>query len=594
MSAQPGLATSPPSPSASSQTRRARKHRPLVVPADTLLTFSRYHPPPRSESEYGSVITRSSRRTANSRRPEQFVQANYRFAVDPHFEQGYVECTSLADAVVPWEAVEIVFMEQAGDCPICLHPFRCPIVTPCGHAFDHACMLQHQRHSADPAGHAKCPLCSSPVFPADLRPCSFRDVEILEVGLPYAMRLLSREKGSMLPNAQAGIRRSQIPKDVSLATPFYSRLAFGDERYLLKLINNSINNLREALQEDPGLAALIDPALSALKTRKNVVRARRSASEREHARNGEASNQTNSRHINLGTESSGTDGNLWYFYQARDAQNVFLHPLNHRCLSTEFNADFANADHNIEGKVIQIERFTMNEKLRKRYKFLGHLPEGCEFSFVELDLSPILSPSTLASHKTELRERESIRRKKEIAGAKEDRILERRRSESLQDYFHKRDDAGASHCRQAEKVDSRDTQSFPALGSAAGKPDGNVEEDPRCSISCQATSPCPSKAAAWGSEISSYSSVTSNMGLFPTLSGTAPLPSSPQRQPESWRADVTWGASNSTGPSAALAFSGAEIPARNGNSSSIDGKKGKRSQGKTTILLSNAGFAQRR
>lgn len=66
----------------------------------------------------------------------------------------------------------------------------------------------------------------------------------------------------------------------------------------------------------------------------------------------------------------------------------------------------------------------MNEDLRKRCKYLAHLPTGCAILFVQVDLTAHVSAATLAAFETPLRQRRQRRKEK---GKKEER--ERRRAE---------------------------------------------------------------------------------------------------------------------------------------------------------------------
>lgn len=302
----------------------------------------------------------------------------------------------------------------------------------------------------------------------------------------------------------------------------------------------------------------------------------------------------------------------WYFYQAEDSGSVFLHPVNHRCLSTEYAGNFDMASSHITAPVVGIERHTMVEAMRKRYRFLDHLPEGCEFSFVELDLVDVLSADTLASHEAELREREAARERQKVAMKKESVRAKKEMSESFKEHYHAqsgRVGLGISFAEQT--VDSRDTQSFPALKEdAAGAGEGESDETDVSQAAASGetssgdgesggagggaggagqdgTELTGSPGAQWGAAVSSYSSVTSKMGLFPSLGevATGGAPRSPQSG--STRGGA-WGPAAS--PPAQVALSPQSVRKTPG----IEVRKGKRAHGKTTIVLSNAGPQYRR
>lgn len=557
---------------------RPRKSRQLVVPADTLLNFAHYNPQYEAERRR----TRERNRISAHRRPEQFAQANYRFAVDPHYDSGYSDCVAFPDATIPWAAVDVVFMHDSHDCPICLHPLRCPRVTPCGHVFDFVCMLQHFSHSQDGNGFAKCPLCFSRLCIKDLRACVLLKVQQIEVGQPCTMRLLSRQRGHMLAHTHPTDCHHRIPKVISSDQPFFSRLAFADENYLLKLTTENMNELIRTSQEDDKTLPFVHTAMDVLKETMRTYRARQVAPQNHHG-------MVCKDHGFSATESKvqpmpGRDP--WYFYQDKDSRNIFLHPVNHRCLITEVNGDLTRIEAEIWGTVLQIEKYTMTERLRRRYRVLEHLPIGSEFSFVELDLSHIISEKTRAVHMAELKERSKARRRQRISATREDRLAAKKRSVCFQEHcaLHS---GGHSVEMSEEAVDGRDPSNFPALcaiptASAAVLPtsdNGDCEEGNEQNSSTASPS---QSCEARGSNFSSYSSVTSNMGLFPSLeeaTSTTSHPSVPDGSPARLEESADYDSLTNTSMSRELFRS------------ALQSRGGRKNHGRTKVLWSNHGSA---
>lgn len=91
-----------------------------------------------------------------------------------------------------------------------------------------------------------------------------------------------------------------------------------------------------------------------------------------------------------------------------DGQLVFLHPLNVRCLLREYGAPEGFPD-TVSGRIVEVEELVLSEALRKRHKHLAHLPLSCTISFVELDISHLLSPPTIAAFASEITRRSEIR-----------------------------------------------------------------------------------------------------------------------------------------------------------------------------------------
>lgn len=560
------------------QNRKARSQ--VAVPADTLLTFTRYNPTRSVQRNYHHISQHAHPRT-QTRRRENFVQANYRFAVDPTNPATLQTAAYQPNAIIPWPCIDLVCVScPTSTCPICLQTLRCARITPCGHVFDYVCILQHVSQNGDEQRcSAKCPICSNPIFPADLKACTFRDVDVLQVGLPCVLRLVSRQRGSMLAILHCEGTIHDVPRYMSEHSPLYSRFAFAEKSFLLQVVTESIADLRNVLREDPAVHPFADLAMANLKAEKRAIRSRKSDAGCGTLNDSPGATQS------VSTNDSGLRKDPWFFYQARDTQNVFLHPVNHRCLATEFEGRFENATSEISGDVLQIERHTMNEVLRKKYRFLEHLPDGCEFAFVELDLSSTVSPHTIAVHYSSLRERKAARKRKEMKTRREDQRLEKKKSESLQEYFSTGSGSLLMPVQQHQSVDSRDANSFPALRTDGRPSSETIEIDSEATGAQIGTVATP--GGSWGgTEISSYSSVTANMGLFPTLGQTVemsdfPRPGAAMSSLQPGRPKLlrgVWGSSSNVGPPPAPEES----------------RQKKKSSGKTKILLSNAGTPYRR
>ncbi|XP_076586074.1 E3 ubiquitin-protein ligase RNF10 [Chaetodon auriga] len=105
-------------------------------------------------------------------------------------------------------------------------------------------------------------------------------------------------------------------------------------------------------------------------------------------------------------------GPYYYFYQADDCQQMFLHPVNVRCLLREYGSLEASPD-SITAAVVETVGHTVTEEIRRRHRYLAHLPLTCEFSICELALQPpILSKETLDTFADELEKRKRLRQKK--------------------------------------------------------------------------------------------------------------------------------------------------------------------------------------
>ncbi|KAF9486335.1 hypothetical protein BDN70DRAFT_869827 [Pholiota conissans] len=107
----------------------------------------------------------------------------------------------------------------------------------------------------------------------------------------------------------------------------------------------------------------------------------------------------------------------YYYYQAASGIPLFLHPLDIRILLSHFNG-YASFPDNITVRVESFAEGTVNDDLRKRCKYLGHMPEGADVVFIEADLEDVVGAEGLKNFEGPLRQRTSRRKEK---GRKEDR-----------------------------------------------------------------------------------------------------------------------------------------------------------------------------
>ncbi|XP_022257413.1 RING finger protein 10-like isoform X2 [Limulus polyphemus] len=102
----------------------------------------------------------------------------------------------------------------------------------------------------------------------------------------------------------------------------------------------------------------------------------------------------------------------YYFYQASDGQNIFLHALNVRMLVKEYGS-LENCPATITAKILELEGASVDEASRKRMRYLRHLPVTCEFQFVELELKPpVVSKATVDMFMSEIVKRRRLRSRK--------------------------------------------------------------------------------------------------------------------------------------------------------------------------------------
>ncbi|KAL7324129.1 hypothetical protein PS15p_210684 [Mucor circinelloides] len=105
---------------------------------------------------------------------------------------------------------------------------------------------------------------------------------------------------------------------------------------------------------------------------------------------------THQRHTNNNnnSHSSNTPATDFYFYQAVDGQHVYLHPLDIRILKHEFG-EYDQFPRQLQVQATSVQESTLTEDLRKKCKYLGHLPLACDVTFMEINVKDIVSAETI-------------------------------------------------------------------------------------------------------------------------------------------------------------------------------------------------------
>merc|ERR1719193_1026085 len=108
---------------------------------------------------------------------------------------------------------------------------------------------------------------------------------------------------------------------------------------------------------------------------------------------------------------------VFYFYQASDGQHIYLHPLNMKCLVHQFGS-YERCPDEITAQITDMEGFSMSEMIRKRHRYMSHLPLSLEFRIAELDFRPpMITPETLAVFQ-EAFDKRAVQRKKKLRNEK--------------------------------------------------------------------------------------------------------------------------------------------------------------------------------
>ncbi|KAF9302761.1 hypothetical protein BGZ74_004885 [Mortierella antarctica] len=109
---------------------------------------------------------------------------------------------------------------------------------------------------------------------------------------------------------------------------------------------------------------------------------------------------------------------VYYFYQAANGHHLYLQPLDIRILKQHFET-YERFPDTITVKVLGIEETSLTEEVRKKCKYLSHLPLGCEVSFLDVALEGVVGEEGIKAFEPELRLRRTKRREKEAREERE-------------------------------------------------------------------------------------------------------------------------------------------------------------------------------
>lgn len=357
---------------------------------------------------------------------EQYLQANCQFIVKADAKYDYRPFTVSPDTLVEWDRIIKVLISstEESQCPICLYPPKAAKISKCGHIYCFSCMLHYL--SLSDKSWRKCPICYESIHLNDLKSATSKhNHQSYKVGDYIDMELMKREKGSLFVNKASEIFNiNEFPNFSNIEGAFtYSKLIMANESEILKIIEQEKNELDFQLAEngfDCPESIFVQQAIDLLSIKeKEIEKLMNEQSQHESHQNEER--QPSKSSITLQTSvsesistSNGNDiaddeatlidedcnltvhdidilpvaSNLqskhFYYYQAPNAQNVFMHSMNSRMLQQMFGS-LERSPQKIRGKIVQTECCSMNENLRKRLKYLQHLPVSSVFEVVEIE-----------------------------------------------------------------------------------------------------------------------------------------------------------------------------------------------------------------
>ncbi|XP_020720276.1 RING finger protein 10 isoform X2 [Bombus affinis] len=401
---------------------------------------------------------------------EQFLQASCQFVVNAN--GNYTLYLSDPDVLVDWKLIEQIKLHSSENlsCPICLYPPVAGKITRCGHVYCWPCILHYLSLSDKPS--RKCPICDESVQKSDLKSVNEVTQSTLNLGDTITLRLMRREKGSLLAVPVGSLIQNPtnfFPLSETISNQVYSKLLIASTEDVMNIIECERTQLKFELSDNPDSPenCYIEQALDELSKREGELLQRKRnflqvKSEiplnetstlayklqiektdiekhlsQSRSQDYEETNTSTKRNKNdvdeeiLKSAENSSNGvqltpdipKFFYFYQAEDGQHLYLHAMNVKMLEMQYGS-LENSPRVIMGKLLEKEGGSLTEDLRRRLRYLCHLPLTCQFEVAEIELKPpIVSEEVLSSFQDQLtlrhrhrqqRERDERKREKQI------------------------------------------------------------------------------------------------------------------------------------------------------------------------------------
>lgn len=404
-----------------------------------LLNFQSYENAPDAQSrDQNKRRTRTkSQRYRGSHGKEDYVQATGQFIVHESAALEFEPFLQNPNIHVPWKYIEAIrlYSQEKTNCPICMSPPIAGKAGRCGHAHCSSCIL-HLINIAE--GKPQCPICHCNIVLNDLKSIICGDEIRPKINEKIELVKMKRGRDSINPvknvpifDAENWLDRHQRLIPVS-TNDFVKNIIDLEEVQLM---------IQREECEDSEIP-FVEQAQEMLRTRREHFQSLVSKQAPAPTTSQPVTQPTiqptddfNGNNPNL--ESSESDSNSdpeviaeaesaesknatnvdndYYFYQASDGSPIFIASLNAKCLMSQYGS-IMNGPEIISGAVLEIEDFTMDHELRRRFRYLSHLADGQPFSLVLLDSKDLnLNEDTFLKFKSQIvqRQKRKVQKDKE-------------------------------------------------------------------------------------------------------------------------------------------------------------------------------------
>lgn len=386
-----------------------------------LLSFQSYE----SSTNQSGRNTRSQRlvQSRAAKGKEDYVQSTAQFVINENCELEITPFQSDPDLPVPWKFIQVIrlFGQEETECPICLHPPIAAKVGRCGHAHCSSCILKLISISEYP----ECPICQCDIKLSDLRSviCGVEKRPKLNSTVEFVK--MKRTKNSVAAVPQAPVNSTWISR--------YDRVISVSAVSILEnvLDREEAELACQSSECEESEVPFIDQAKDLLKSRQLALGAPTLSEEAKCTKPKVDIFQSENPNLDENVDQSeiGQPENVekddsYYFYQTVNCGNIFLSSLNAKCLITQFGS-LKNAPTTISATMLEIDDYTMDQDVRRRFRYLNHLSLGEAFSLVYLDSDGLgLSKETFEKHKIQIQQRKKKLNQKDRAEKKAHKLVE--------------------------------------------------------------------------------------------------------------------------------------------------------------------------
>ncbi|GAA96548.1 uncharacterized protein L969DRAFT_50248 [Mixia osmundae IAM 14324] len=171
----------------------------------------------------------------------------------------------------------------------------------------------------------------------------------------------------------------------------------------------------------------------------------------------------------------------WTYYQAASGQHIYLHALDIRILQAHFGS-YASFPETLTVKVQAVDEGSMDDDMRRKCKWLSHLPSACDVAFIETDLTGIVGQEALDSFAAPLKQRLNKRKEKLKREDKEKARIDAENREKDRESLYSMPIRGQTSMLSAEEFSASFSSSYGTSLSVSPQPHSprpSLDEGPR-------------------------------------------------------------------------------------------------------------------